>query len=119
MCDMLQTILYGTFVLPDVAGRLIAFDERTTRIATMPVAKRRGTARAAVIKALQRNPHEWMSIGTVASASVCCDDTAQKILNKLASEQIMLKRFSDTGKRGGRNAVFKWRNQDAKKQKAA
>lgn len=119
MCNALQTILFGTFMPPDVAGRLIAFDERTTRVATMPVAKRRGTARAAVIKALQRHPHEWMSIYTVAAASVCCEETAQKILNRLASEQIVLKRFAGTGKRGGRNAVFKWKNQDAKKQKAA
>lgn len=119
MCDTLQTILFGTFVPPDVAGRVIEFDERTTRIATMPVPKRHGSARNAVIKALKCKPHDWLTIGTVSAEACCCNDTAAKVLNNLASEELVLKRFSNTGMRGGKNAVFKWKNKNAKKQKAA
>lgn len=119
MCDTLQTILFGKFVPPDVAGRVIEFDERTTRIATMPVPKRHGSARNAVIKALKRKPHDWLTIGMVSAEVSCCADTASKLLNRLASEALVLKRFSNTGLRGGKNAIFKWKNQNAKKQKAA
>ena len=119
MSTALQTILYGTFVPPDVAGRLIAFDERPARKVSTPVAVRKGPARNAVIEALKQHPHEWMTISAVAAVAWCCDGTARTVLNKLASEQIILKRFSGASKRGGKNFVFKWKNQDAKKQKAA
>lgn len=119
MCDMLTTILYGTFVPPDVPSRKIIFDERSTKVATAPVPKRKGMSLDAVIDALKRQPDEWMTIGMISAEAGCCDDTAQKILNKLASDQRILKRFADTGKRGGKNAVFKWKNKHGKKQKAA
>ena len=112
---MLTTILYGTFVPPDVPSRKIMFDERNTRIATMPVEKRHGSARTAVINFLKRQPSEWLTIAMVSAAAGCCDDTAAKILNKLSSEQQILKRYAGTGKRGWKNAVFKWKNKNAKK----
>lgn len=119
MSDLLTTILFGTFVIPDVPSRKIIFDEKSTKVATAPVPKRKGISLDAVIDALKRQPDEWMTIGMISAEAGCCDDTAQKILNKLASDQRILKRFADTGKRGGKNAVFKWKNKHGKKQKAA
>lgn len=112
---MLQTILYGNFVPPDVPSRKIMMDDRAHRVAIMPVSKRRGAARSAVAAALKRQPSEWMSIAMVAADAGCCDDTAQKILNHMASEHKILKRYALTGKRGAKSAVFKWIVKHAKK----
>jgi len=119
MPNKLMTILFGTFTPPETQGFKVSFDERSTKVATAPVPKRKGISLDAVIDALKRQPDEWMTIGMISAEAGCCDDTAQKILNKLASDQRILKRFADTGKRGGKNAVFKWKNKHGKKQKAA
>lgn len=119
MTSLLQTILFGAFLPPDVPSRKIVFDERSSRLTAARVVKPRGTARTSVVNALKRNPDEWMTIGMVSASAGCCDDTAQKILNRLASEQQILKRYAGTAKRGGKNAVFKWKNKNAKKQKTA
>ena len=119
MSDLLTTILFGTFVIPDVPSRKVLFDERTTKVATAPVQKRKGIAREAVMNALKRQPSEWLTIGEISAECRISDDTAKKVLNALASEMKASKRFYLTGRRGGKCAMFKWINKNAKKQKAA
>lgn len=119
MSNLLQTILFGTFLPPDVPSRRILFDERNTKVATAPVQKRKGIALDSVINALKRQPSQWLTIGEISAECGICDDTAQKVLNTLASEMKASKRFYLTGRRGGKCAMFKWINKNAKKQKTA
>ena len=106
MC-LLQTVLYGTFVPPDVPSRKIFFDERFIRVTELPVKKRKEAARAIVIEVLQSKPGDWHSVAMVSDECRICTDTASKVLNQLASEHIVLKRRGSAGKRGGKMAIFK------------
>ena len=114
MC-LLQTVLYGTFVPPDVPSRKIFFDERFIRVTELPVKKRKEAARANVIEVLQSKPGDWHSVSMVSAECRVGTDTASKVLNQLASEHIVLKRYGNAGKRGGKMAIFKWVEKRAKK----
>lgn len=105
--SLLHTVLFGTFIPPNAPGKKILFDERSKRIATMPVHRRKALSREAVIDVLQQHDGDWLTIGMVSAAVGVCDDTAAKVLNSLASEHIASKRFAKSAKPGGKNAVFK------------
>ena len=115
MSDLLQTILFGTFVPHDVPSRKIIFDSVVKRTKQMPAPRRNGPVRASVIEVLKRHPSDWLTVGIVAAESGCCDDTAIRVLNKLASDLVISKRFPN-GKRVEKHAIFKWMNKNAKKQ---
>ena len=119
MSELLQNILYGTFISPDVPGRKISFDDIKRNISSMPVASRKVASKTAVTDVLKAESHEWLTIGSISALSGVCNDTSAKVLNQLASEHLVLKRFAKTSKQGPKTAVFKWINKDANKQKAA
>jgi len=116
MSDLLQTILFGTFLPPDVPGRKISFDDPKKTLWDLPVAKRKVASNDAVIEALQ-NSKEWLSVTAVSRLSGICYDTSKKVLNRLASDHTVSKRFVNSPKQGHKTAVFRWINKNAKKQK--
>ena len=115
MCNMLQTILYGTFVPPDVPSRVICFDDAKWKRAPKPDRKSSVTSRALVISALQSDPVTWFTVHDIADMTGMHRDTAFKVLNRLASELIVAKRKAKLQRIGMPSALFKWMNKNAKK----
>lgn len=118
MSEHLQTILFGTFMPPDVPGRKISFDEVKKNFSCLPVAKRKADSRGAVIDAIKK-AGDWKTIREVSALSGACYDTSKKVLAKLAGEHIVSKRYRNVPKQGPKTAVYRWINKNAKKQKAA
>ena len=118
MSEHLQTILFGTFMPPDVPGRKISFDDARKSVSSLPVANRKGASRAAVIEALEKDG-QWLTVSEVSVLSGICYDTSKKVLGKLASEHIVSKRHINAPKQGPKTSVYKWIKTNAKKQKAA
>lgn len=116
--SLLQTILFGTFVPPDVPGRKIDFDAVKKPVPSLPVAKRKRSSRDSVI-AIMEQFYEWHTVREVSALSGACYDTSKKVLAKLAGEHIVSKRYRNVPKQGPKTAVYRWINKNAKKQKAA
>lgn len=119
MTCLLQTILLGTFVSPDVPSRKICFDDKNRNFVQPPAAKPKMDSRAAVIHSLKEYAHEWLSMSDVAALAGICKDTSGRVLKQLASEHIVSKRLVSSPKQGPKTAVYRWIKKDAKKQKAA
>lgn len=118
MCEMLQTVLFGTFVTPDVPGRKISFDDGKKNFSCLPVAKRKGASRDAVI-AMMETVFEWQTVSEVSAMSGVCYDTSKKVLSRLASEHVVSKRYVNLPRQGPKTAVYRLVNKNAKKQKTA
>lgn len=116
MSDMLQTILFGTFVPPDVPSRKFRTGDDSPRVLTsMAVKERVMSARSIVVSMLKQNMSNWYTFHDVASATGMHKDTAMKVLNALASEKLVSKRRGKALYRGKPPTLFKWMNRNAKK----
>ena len=119
MCNMLQTILYGTFVPPDVPRRVVSFDDAKWKRAPKPDKKRNQSAREDVLQILKAEPGTWFTAHDIADMTGLHRDSSMKVLNRLASEHILAKRKAKLQRFGMQSALFKWINKNAKKQKTA
>ncbi len=119
MSNLLQTILFGTFLPPDVPGRQINFDQPKNRHIDIPVRLRGISTRDAVIQALKSDTSNWFAINDISEMAGVCRDTAMKVLNQLASEQLVIKRREKIAHRGHPTVIFKWMKKSGKKQKTA
>lgn len=119
MCKMLQTILYGTFVPPDVPGRVVSFDDVKWKRTAKQIKKSSASTRELAISALMSDPITWFTVHDIADMTGMHRDTAFRVLNRLASELIVAKRKAKLNPIGMPSTLFKWINKDAKKQKTS